>query len=78
MYADLLSGTKKLDLVKAVETDLDDWYVITLNQLVRVCQNVSSKYTRSKSAEVASQRILVYHSGVVARKLNGSQQTGVY
>ena len=39
---------QKLDLVKAVETDLDDWYVITLNQLVRVCQNVSSKYTRSK------------------------------
>lgn len=31
-----------------METDLDDWYVITLNQLVRVCQNVSSKYTRSK------------------------------
>ena len=23
---------QKLDLVKAVETDLDDWYVITLNQ----------------------------------------------
>ena len=31
-----------------------------------------------QSAEVASQRILVYHSGVVARKLNGSQQAGVY
>ncbi len=55
---------QKLDLVKAVETDLDDWYVITLNQLVRVCQNVS-KYTRSQSA--TSQRILVYHSGIVAR-----------
>jgi len=43
---------QKLDLVKAVETDLDDWYVITLNQLVRVCQNVSSKYTRSKVRKV--------------------------
>ena len=39
---------QKLDLIKGVETDIDDWYVITLNQLVRVCQNVSSKYTRSK------------------------------
>lgn len=39
---------QKLDLVKAVETDLDDWYATTLNQLVHVCQNVSSKYTRSK------------------------------
>ena len=34
--------------MKAREKDLDDWYLITLNQLVKVCQNVSSKYTRSK------------------------------
>ena len=39
---------QKLQLVKSQEKDLRDWYVITLNQLVRVCQNVSSKYTRSK------------------------------
>ena len=39
---------QKLNLVKDTEEDLVDWYVITLNQLVRVCQNVSSKYTRSK------------------------------
>lgn len=39
---------QKLQLVKEVEEDLTDWYVITLNQLVKVCQNVSSKYTRSK------------------------------
>ncbi len=39
---------QKLQLVKEKETDLEDWYVITLNQLVKVCQNVSSKYTRSK------------------------------
>ena len=39
---------EKLELVKAKETDLDDWYNITLNQLIKVCQNVSSKYTRSK------------------------------
>ena len=39
---------EKLQLVKAQEKDLDDWYLITLNQLVKVCQNVSSKYTRSK------------------------------
>lgn len=39
---------EKIQLVKAGEKDLDDWYLITLNQLVKVCQNVSSKYTRSK------------------------------
>ena len=39
---------QKLELVKAVETDIDDWYHITIHQLVRVCRDVSSKYTRSK------------------------------
>ena len=39
---------EKLELIKAQETDLDDWYRITIHQLVRVCRDVSSKYTRSK------------------------------
>lgn len=39
---------EKLQRVKETENDMNDWYVITLNQLVKVCQNVSSKYTRSK------------------------------
>ena len=28
--------------------ELKDWYFITINRLVKVCRNVSSKYTRSK------------------------------
>ena len=39
---------QKLELIKAQEDDLDDWYRITIHQLVRVCRDVSSKYTRSK------------------------------
>ena len=39
---------QKLELVKAVEQDIDDWYHITIHQLVKVCRDVSSKYTRSK------------------------------
>ena len=39
---------QKLELIKANEQDLDDWYHITIHQLVRVCREVSSKYTRSK------------------------------
>lgn len=39
---------EKIRLVKEKEKDIDDWYITTLNQLVKVCQNVSSKYTRSK------------------------------
>ena len=39
---------QKLELVKAIEEDIDDWYHITIHQLVNVCRDVSSKYTRSK------------------------------
>lgn len=40
--------TEKLQLVKAAEPEISEWYEITLNRLVKVCRSVSSKYTRSK------------------------------
>ena len=39
---------EKLALVKLSEPEIDDWYRITLHQLIAVCRTVSSKYTRSK------------------------------
>ena len=39
---------EKLELVDQQETDLDEWYRITLHRLIEVCRLVSSKYTRSK------------------------------
>lgn len=39
---------QKLTLIKKSEEDMADWYHITIHQLVRVCKDVSSKYTRSK------------------------------
>lgn len=39
---------QKLELVKAEEKELDDWYHIAIHHLVLVCRDVSSKYTRSK------------------------------
>lgn len=49
---------EKLELIKAQRMrvgeentdteELDEWYRVTINQLVRVCRDVSSKYTRSK------------------------------
>ena len=39
---------QKLELIKAREPDIEDWYRITIHQLVKVCRDVSSKYTRSK------------------------------
>ena len=39
---------QKLELIKSREEDINDWYHITIHQLVSVCRDVSSKYTRSK------------------------------
>ena len=39
---------QKLELVRQNDTNLSDYYQTTLNQLIAVCRNVSSKYTRSK------------------------------
>jgi len=38
----------KLQRIKAAETNMEDFYIITLNQLIKVLREVSSKYTRSK------------------------------
>ena len=42
--------TEKLELIKEEMqgADMHDWYALTLRRLISVCQNISSKYTRSK------------------------------
>lgn len=39
---------EKLKLVLEEETDMEDWYKVTLHRLIRVCKSAASKYTRSK------------------------------
>lgn len=39
---------ESLDRIRLREKSMNDWYVVILNQLVKVCQTVSEKYTRSK------------------------------
>lgn len=39
---------QKLELIRAEEPELENFYNITLHRLVKVLQSVSSKYTRSK------------------------------
>lgn len=65
---------EKINIIKAVEEDLEDWYIITLNNLVRLCQNVSSKYTRSKVRKALPEEFsyilqeLLHESSTVANK----------
>ena len=39
---------QKLRLIKAKQQNLDKFYTVTLGQLIKVCREVSAKYTRSK------------------------------
>jgi len=39
---------EKLKLVIEEETNMEDWYKVTLHRLIRVCKSAASKYTRSK------------------------------
>lgn len=39
---------EKLEQMKRQNTDMEDWYRVTLYRLIEICKTVSSKYTRSK------------------------------
>lgn len=39
---------EKLKLISKSEKNMDEWYKLTLHRLIKVCRNVTSKYTRSK------------------------------
>lgn len=39
---------EKLELVLAMETDLEEWYMVTLQRLALVARSAAGKYTRSK------------------------------
>ena len=39
---------EKMELIKKIEPNMEDWYKITLYRLIEVCKQVASKYTRSK------------------------------
>lgn len=39
---------EKLQFIKKRETDLVNWYKVTIYRLIQVCRDASSKYTRSK------------------------------
>ncbi len=39
---------EKMDRIKKTESNMDDWYKITLYRLIEVCKRAASKYTRSK------------------------------
>lgn len=47
---------EKLQLVKDAEKSIGEWYIVTLNQLIKVLHTVTSKYTRSKVRKALPQK----------------------
>lgn len=45
---------RKLSQVQAKEKNINEWYQVTLYRLIRVCKEVSKKYTRSKVRKAMS------------------------
>ncbi|PWM99471.1 MAG: class 3 fructose-bisphosphatase [Massilioclostridium sp.] len=39
---------QKLQMIKKEKANTDNWYMITLQRLLKICKKVASKYTRSK------------------------------
>ena len=68
----------KLELIKATEKDLDDFYRITLNQLVMVLQSVSSKYTRSKVRKTLPNQFAYIIEELLHENLSGEHKQGYY
>ena len=58
---------EKLQLIKEQETDLDDWYLITLNQFGKSMPERFVQIYPFESTQGTSSRVLVYHSRAVAR-----------
>ena len=42
---------EKISFVKKQESDMENWYKITLYRLIEVCKTTASKYTRSNGAK---------------------------
>ena len=63
---------QKLELIKATEEDLNDFYTTTLHRLVNICQAVSSKYTRSKVRKALPQE----YAYIIEELLHESNRDG--
>ncbi len=65
---------EKLDLIEKEEKELNDWYKITLNRLIKITARCSSKYTRSKVRKALPKDFayiieeLIYEKGTVLDK----------
>ncbi len=64
---------EKLDEIRERSTDINDWYAITIERLMLLCRNVSSKYTRSKIRKSLS-RVAGGYEYIIDELLNNGNE----
>ena len=69
---------EKLDLIEKSETELDDWYKITLHRLIQVCKRVASKYTRSKVRKAMPKDFAYVIEELINEKEEGMNKEAYY
>ena len=70
--------SEKLDLIEKSETELDDWYKITLHRLIQVCKRVASKYTRSKVRKAMPKDFAYVIEELINEKEEGMNKEAYY
>ncbi len=69
---------QKLEYVMQSESDMSDFYLITLHQLIQVLQKVSSKYTRSKVRKVLPAEFSYIIEELLHEAPTGDNKQGYY
>jgi fructose-1,6-bisphosphatase-3 len=67
---------EKLKIIKSREKDIEDWYKMILVRLLKVCENVSSKYTRSKVRKALPKEFSYIIQELLHESLNNPNKHG--
>ncbi len=67
---------EKLKIIKSREKEIEDWYKMILVRLLKVCENVSSKYTRSKVRKALPKEFSYIIQELLHESLNNPNKHG--
>ena len=69
---------QKMSLIKKEETNIRDWYKITLYRLIEVCKCVASKYTRSKVRKALPEEFAYVIEELITKKAEVTDKGAYY
>lgn len=69
---------EKMDRIKQSESNMEDWYKITLYRLIEVCKRTASKYTRSKVRKALPQDFAYVIEELITEKAEVTDKESYY